>query len=579
MPNDRIATIDQRLGIGIRWLILLGLALLVAFEGGAPLELIGLFVLAGLWSLVLSVLEFFPKRPLAQALMCLLGDSLFALAFFFLSGTLQGPLVWAGLLPIVCAARAFRLVGGALAAVLVSLAFGLLALVDLPIIEMISLIAPPTGLFLLSGLVLGFAQQQITLRASQERDLELSRQVEAQRSERERIRALSEITATLGASLSVNQVLDLALDIATDALSDPSESASNLVAMVLLFGEEGLYVASARRLAFNDLQRVFAAEEGILKQVIASGEPQESEEPARDVELSRVSVLQNCASVYCTPLRQGVDMFGLVIFAHPEASYFHLVRKEQIEMIAQQVMLALQNSQLYEALNEEKERIVRIQEEARKQLARNLHDGPTQSIAAIAMRVNLARRLLERDATAAGDELFKVEELARRTTKEIRHMLFTLRPQALESSGIMAALQDLATQTQETFDQNVHLEVDPEAVAQMDLGRQGVLFYIAVEGLTNARKHAQAQNIWLRLRTAERDIVLLEIQDDGIGFDPREIQGDRLPQIQSGLDTLRERVELVNGLMRLESAERKGTRLRVWAPLTENASDRLRRGR
>jgi signal transduction histidine kinase len=79
-----------------------------------------------------------------------------------------------------------------------------------------------------------------------------------------------------------------------------------------------------------------------------------------------------------------------------------------------------------------------IQEEARKKIARDLHDGPTQSIAAIAMRVNFARRLMERDFKAASEELYKIEELARRTTKEIRHMLFTLRPLVLESQGLVA---------------------------------------------------------------------------------------------------------------------------------------------
>src|SRR5512140_3158149 len=115
----------------------------------------------------------------------------------------------------------------------------------------------------------------------------------------------------------------------------------------------------------------------------------------------------------------------------------------------------MQNARLYSDLEQEKERMLEIQEDARKKLARDLHDGPTQSVAAIAMRVNFARRLMERDAKAAAEELFKIEDLARHTTKEIRHMLFTLRPLILESSGLTAALEAMAEKMHETYSQNV----------------------------------------------------------------------------------------------------------------------------
>ena len=79
----------------------------------------------------------------------------------------------------------------------------------------------------------------------------------------------------------------------------------------------------------------------------------------------------------------------------------------------------MQNASSYQRLIEEKERIVEVEEEARKKLARDLHDGPTQSVAAIAMRANFIRRLLEREPKSAAEEIYKLEELARKTTKEI----------------------------------------------------------------------------------------------------------------------------------------------------------------
>jgi len=241
-------------------------------------------------------------------------------------------------------------------------------------------------------------------------------------------------------------------------------------------------------------------------------------------------------------------------------------------------VVAIQNARLYHDLEQEKERMTEIQEEARKKLARDLHDGPTQSVAALAMRVNFARRLMDRDARAAAEELFKVEDLARRATKEIRHMLFTLRPLILESQGLVAALQSMAEKMKETYDQNVVIEANPEVVSQIEVGKQGVIFYIAEEAVNNARKHAQAAHIWVRLKEAGKDLALLEIEDDGVGFDLESVDATYDHRGSLGMVNMRERTELVNGVLQLDSAEGRGTRIRVIIPLTEDAADRIRRG-
>ena len=132
---------------------------------------------------------------------------------------------------------------------------------------------------------------------------------------------------------------------------------------------------------------------------------------------------------------------GYCFFVTQQADYFSAERREILDLIARQVVVAIQNACLYRDLEQEKERMMSIQDEARTKLARDLHDGPTQSIAAIAMQVNYARRFVDRYPKAAADELFKIEELARRTTKEIRHMLFTLRPLVLETQGLAKALK------------------------------------------------------------------------------------------------------------------------------------------
>jgi signal transduction histidine kinase len=178
----------------------------------------------------------------------------------------------------------------------------------------------------------------------------------------------------------------------------------------------------------------------VISKALDEDKPVLLKEIRRDPELARIIALLNCKEVYCFPLRSGFNAYGVFIFGHPDPNYFSPERREILNILSRQAVIAIQNARLYEDLVDERDRMVEVQEEARKKLARDLHDGPTQSVSAIAMRVNMARRMLENDPQATSEELGRIEELTRRTTKEIRHMLFTLRPLVLESQGLTAAL-------------------------------------------------------------------------------------------------------------------------------------------
>jgi signal transduction histidine kinase len=179
------------------------------------------------------------------------------------------------------------------------------------------------------------------------------------------------------------------------------------------------------------------------------------------------------------------------------------------------------------------------------------------------------------------DELTKIEDLARRTSKEIRHMLFTLRPLVLESQGLTAALQAMADKMKETFEQNVIIQVDENLASQLEMGKTGVIFYIAEEAVNNARKHAQAAHIWVRLKPLPKqaDIAFLEIADDGLGFDVEAVNKSYDKRGSLGMVNLRERSELVNGILHIESAPGKGAKIQVFIPLTEEAADQLHHAR
>ena len=218
-------------------------------------------------------------------------------------------------------------------------------------------------------------------------------------------------------------------------------------------------------------------------------------------------------------------------------------------------------------------------EEARRKLARDLHDGPTQSVSAIAMRVNFARRLMEKDLGEAAEELYKIEDLARKTTKEIRHMLFTLRPLVLESQGLKVALEAMAEKVNETYDQNVIVQVDKKTVEMLDIAKLGVIFYIVEEAITNARKHARADHIWVRLNSVSAGIGLLEIEDDGVGFDVHSVDMFYDNRGSLGLFTLKERTELINSVLQINSSPGKGTKIQVFVPFNDEGVERLWQGK
>lgn len=392
----------------------------------------------------------------------------------------------------------------------------------------------------------------------------------------ERLRIINKLTGALNTTLNYERVLAMSLDLVDQVLIDPGDNGARPRSAILLFEDDYLQVAVARGLSQPDMRARLPGRRGALAEALSTSEVTICEDPAQDPELRMLTALQVSKVVVCMPLSAGLKMYGVLIAAHRKQDCFKKDRLELLEAVAQQIMIAFQNARLYSELEEEKERIVEIQEEARHKLARDLHDGPTQSISAIAMRINFTRKLLERDPQATVDELERIEELALRTTKEIRQMLFTLRPLALESQGLKAALEQLAEKMKETYQQRVLIESFKGIDDAMELNRLGVVFYIIEEAVNNARKHAEAKTIWVRLKRSG-DLVLLEVEDDGVGFDVQSVQHDYEQRGSLGMINLQERTELINGLLEIDSRPGEGTRVRVTIPLTEEAAEPLHR--
>jgi signal transduction histidine kinase len=435
----------------------------------------------------------------------------------------------------------------------------------------LSTLSTPLMLLGIIGIVVlaaayGLEQQVGKLRVQLEKARR--RQSEDFQSARERTRALYDLSFTLSSTLNYEKILQAALEAGRLGLRLPEREGASLIAAVMLFhsDDNALHVVSARRLTRADESRVIPGKTGLVGSALKEAVPVFGTNAAKDPELQYFVAFQYCRSTLSIPLRAGFDNYGVLVYGSEKPNAFTEDQSELLTAIGTQATIALQNALLYQTLRDEKEKIVEVEEDARKKLARDLHDGPTQSIAAIAMRMSYISRLYTKSPEQVPDELKKVEELARKTTKEIRHMLFTLRPLVLESQGLVAALNQLAEKMRDTHGQAVAVRVARDVEQYLDSNPQGVLFYIIEEAVNNARKHAQADLISVTVNRQD-DMIIVQIADNGVGFNTNAVNSNYDQRGSLGMVNMRERAEILEGNLSIDSEEGRGTVITIVVPL------------
>ena len=565
----------------LRWLLLASVVLVsfadffINHKGNFPeatpfIPQIVLLVFALFYNLAVILLLSYGSLRFMPA-MTLLIDTLLTIGFVITSGGLSSPLLFFALFPILTAALRFQWGISLLIAVAIVGGCGFAGYLMLPPgkswLDLLPFAA--SGLILLlATLVSSLVGDKVKQTIAHRHRLKEKTELRKLRSAQEHSRVIFELASTLSATLNYNQVLEAVLEVGETGMREWGQPNSTHVSLVMLFGHDNLQIKASRHLPPRDQKATFQGQSGVLSRALMSAEAVIIDNPSADPELGQLIAMHSCRQAVVVPLRAGFENYGAVVFGSPQHDAYAGDHKSLLTAICNQAIVALQNAQLYQSLMEEKERIVDVEEDARKKLARDLHDGPTQSIAAIAMRLNYTRMLLERekDTQQAIEELTRIEELGRRTTKEIRHMLFTLRPLILETQGLHAAIQQYISKLAETDDLPIHLEARPEIDKLLDQNAQGVIFYIIEEAISNARKHAQATSIWVRLYIQDGTFVI-EVEDNGAGFDVGAVQRRYDERGSLGMINMYERAELAGGKLTITSAPGKGTQIRLDVPL------------
>jgi signal transduction histidine kinase len=227
-------------------------------------------------------------------------------------------------------------------------------------------------------------------------------------------------------------------------------------------------------------------------------------------------------------------------------------------VLAAQAGTAIENTRLYEETERQHREIERLRvSEERERIAKELHDGVIQSLFAVGMGLQGA------GAIASEPEVVRriegaVDEIDR-AIRDLRNYIFGLRPGVLADRQLDKALGELADGFAERSDVVTVVDVEPAAASEL-AGRAPDVVQLVREALSNVARHARAQTCRISLRR-EGEGAVLEVDDDGVGFDPETAPPGM------GLANLRGRVEALGGALELESAAGQGTTVRVRIPL------------
>jgi len=253
------------------------------------------------------------------------------------------------------------------------------------------------------------------------------------------------------------------------------------------------------------------------------------------------------------PLALTDRVIGELVLAHGQPGYYTRYHAELVTAIAAQAAAAIENARLYG----EAQKVAALEE--RQRLARELHDSVSQTLFGIRLTAQSARTLLGRDPTRAAAPLDYILSLAEGGIAETRALVFALRPDALATEGLVAALvrQVQALRTRYELDVEAALGAEPDVPLEV----KEALYRIAQEALHNTVKHARATRVEVRL-TCDPAALSLELADNGVGFDPTQDFPGHL-----GQTSMRERAEQLGGTLAVRSSPGQGTHIAARIPL------------
>jgi PAS domain S-box-containing protein len=384
---------------------------------------------------------------------------------------------------------------------------------------------------------------------------------ESRRQERE-----ARVLAEIAASLTIDQPMEETLDILTRYVVEETQAEAAVI---------GLVEPATMRL---EMFTVHGLPERFMEEMREQWPMSRSSATVRAIETQQIQVVAGArarmlandayASVHdllhddrwdalvALPLVYRGQSHGALVVYHPNTGPLD----DEIALlaaIADQAAIVVENNRLYA----EAQGQAAIEE--RQRLARELHDSVSQALYGIGLGARTAKTLLGQDPAKAVQPVEYVLQLAEAGLAEMRALIFELRPESLESEGLVAAVEKQAASlhARHRIDVNADLCGEPPIPLQI----KEAVYRIVQEGLHNVVKHARATTVDLKL-DCDDTAVRFDIRDNGIGFDASgEFPG------HLGLQSMRERAARLGGHVAIESVPRVGSRIYGYVPYSRDA--------
>jgi signal transduction histidine kinase len=260
---------------------------------------------------------------------------------------------------------------------------------------------------------------------------------------------------------------------------------------------------------------------------------------------------------YAAPVLDRGELLGALSVSMPANDPMTPAKERLVADLASQAGLVLRNVGLVEELRESRRRLVAAQDDERRKLERNIHDGAQQQLVALAVKARLARQLVERDPTRTEEMLAQIESETQAALEDLRDLARGIYPPLLADKGLGAALEAQARKAL------FPVRVDADGVGRFEQDVESAVYFSCLEALQNIAKYAGATSASIELRCADSRLRFT-VTDDGRGFDPAAVSG-------SGLQGVTDRLAAIGGTFRVDSAPGRGTTVTGEVPLgTQN---------
>lgn len=379
------------------------------------------------------------------------------------------------------------------------------------------------------------------------------------------LEALQEVALIFSSELRLDRLLALILSSAVDVMKANAGSlllhdeATNELVFQVVQGGGGKALRQKR----------IRSDEGIAGWVFSRRQPVIVHEASTDPRhLTRIdeSLRFHTAAMVAAPLIYKNKPIGVIEVINKKSGERFTERDQDLLMaFAAQAAVVIENARLYQQVVNERDRLLFIEEQVRRELARELHDGPAQLLSAITMGLRFLRQVVVRQPERIETEINDLERMTTQALRQVRNLLFDLRPVALETQGLRAALEIYVERLRARDGVQLHLNVQ-DLKTRWTPRVEGALFSIIQEAVGNAKKHAQPQNIWI---TAQRqgEKMLLSVRDDGRGFDVTQIESSYAQQGSLGLLNMKERADIAQAKLLISSEPGKGTTVTLAVPI------------